>query len=126
MAAGTSGQHIKSVAPGGMSQSRLGINVNEDLGDGWRALANMEHRLMSDTGAASSSSDFWRQAWVGLTTPYGRVTVGRQYNVLFDLTSSTFAPYRTRPTSSSSSLNWAWRSATVKATWSSTPWWREG
>lgn len=97
VAAGTSGQHVKSLAPGGMSQSRLGINVNEDIGDGWRALVNLEHRLMSDTGAASSSTDFWRQAWVGLTTPYGRVTVGRQYNVLFDLTTSTFAPYRYSP-----------------------------
>ena len=57
VAAGTTGGSIKSLAPGGMSQSRLGINVNEDMGDGWRALVNLEHRLMSDTGAASSSSD---------------------------------------------------------------------
>ncbi len=97
VAAGTTGGSIKSLAPGGMSQSRLGINVNEDMGDGWRALVNLEHRLMSDTGAASSSSDFWRQAWVGLTTPVGRVTLGRQYNVLFDLTSSTFAAYKYSP-----------------------------
>lgn len=94
---GTSGASQKQLAPGGMSQSRLGVNIAEDLGDGWRAVGNFEHRLMSDTGAASSASDFWRQAWVGLVTPVGRVTVGRQYNVLFDLTTSTFAAYRYSP-----------------------------
>lgn len=94
---GANGQQVKQLAPGGMSQSRLGVNVSEDLGDGWRALANLEHRLMSDNGAASSASDFWRQAWVGLITPVGRITVGRQYNVLFDLTTSTFAAYRYSP-----------------------------
>jgi predicted porin len=52
---------------------------------------------MSDTGNPSSANDFWRQAWVGLTTPVGRVTLGRQYNVLFDLTSTTFAAYRYSP-----------------------------
>lgn len=97
VAAGTRGDHVKSAAPGGMSQSRLGINVNEDLGDGWRASLNMEHRFMSDTGAQTSANDFWRQAWVGLTTPVGRVTLGRQYNILFDLTSTTFAAYKYSP-----------------------------
>lgn len=95
--AGTNGGHVKGLAAGGMSQSRLGINVSEDLGDGWRALANLEHRFMSDTGAQSSASDFWRQAWVGLITPVGRITLGRQYNVLFDLTTSTFAAYKYSP-----------------------------
>ncbi len=87
---------LKSVIPGGMSQSRLGINVNEDMGGGWRALVNMEHRLRSDDGG-QASADFWRQAWVGLLTPYGRVTVGRQYNVLFDVTTSSFASYKYSP-----------------------------
>jgi predicted porin len=44
------------LAAGGMSQSRLGVNISEDMGDGWRAVANIEHRLMSDTGAQSSAS----------------------------------------------------------------------
>jgi hypothetical protein len=95
--AGTNGGHVKGLAAGGMSQSRLGVNISEDMGDGWRAVANIEHRLMSDTGAQSSASDFWRQAWVGLITPVGRITLGRQYNVLFDLTTSTFAAYKYSP-----------------------------
>lgn len=88
---------LKTVAPGGMSQSRLGVNVTEDLGDGWRAMVNLEHRLMSDTGAQTSASDFWRQAWVGLVTPAGAVRFGRQYNVLFDVTTATFAAFRYSP-----------------------------
>ena len=36
---------------GGMSQSRWGINVTEDLGGGLRALANLENRFGTDTGA---------------------------------------------------------------------------
>jgi predicted porin len=94
---GASRASVKSLIPGGMSQSRLGVNVAEDLGDGWRALVNLEHRLFSDTGAQANAVDFWRQAWVGLLTPAGRITVGRQYNVLFDLTTSTFAAYRYSP-----------------------------
>lgn len=85
------------VIPGGMSQSRLGINVTEDLGDGWKALANMEHRLLADSGAVAAGNEFWRQAWVGLITPAGRITVGRQYNVLFDAVTSTVAAYRYSP-----------------------------
>jgi predicted porin len=91
------GGSIKTLVPGGMSQSRLGVNVNEDLGDGWRAMANMEHRLLSDNGNSAAGNEFWRQAWVGLTTPVGRITVGRQYNILFDLTSSTYASYGYSP-----------------------------
>lgn len=92
----TANQSLKTLAPGGMSQSRLGINVSEDMGDGWRAVVNMEHRLLSDSGNVAAG-DFWRQAWVGLITPVGRITLGRQYNVMFDLTTSTYAAYRYSP-----------------------------
>lgn len=92
------GQGSKQLVPGGMSQSRLGINVTEDMGGGLKALVNMEHRLNSDTGAASSAADFWRQAWVGLqSSDFGQIRLGRQYNVLFDLTTSTFAAFRYSP-----------------------------
>lgn len=88
----------KQLVPGGMSQSRLGVNVIEDMGGGLKALANMEHRLNSDTGAVSSSTDFWRQAWVGLqSSEFGQIRLGRQYNILFDLYTSTFASFRYSP-----------------------------
>lgn len=92
------GTSTKTVVPGGMSQSRLGVNVTEDMGGGLKALANLEHRLQSDTGAASSATDFWRQAWVGLqSSEFGQIRLGRQYNILFDLYTSTFASFRYSP-----------------------------
>ncbi|MCF8204010.1 MAG: porin [Methylotenera sp.] len=92
------GTGTKTVVPGGMSQSRLGVNVTEDMGGGLKALANLEHRLQSDTGAASSATDFWRQAWVGLqSSEFGQIRLGRQYNILFDLYTSTFASFRYSP-----------------------------
>ena len=87
---------VKTVTPGGMSQSRLGINVNEDLGGGISAKVNMEHRFNVDTGTPSAA-DFWRQSWVGLSTPYGEVRFGRQYNALFDVTTTTFASFKYSP-----------------------------
>lgn len=92
------GASTKQLVPGGMSQSRLGVNVTEDMGGGLKALVNMEHRLNSDTGAASSGTDFWRQAWVGLqSSEFGQIRLGRQYNILFDLYTSTFASFRYSP-----------------------------
>ena len=49
---------LTQMVGGGMSQSRWGINVTEDLGNGLKALANLENRFLADTGspAASNSS----------------------------------------------------------------------
>ena len=95
--AASRGESISSVIPGGMSQSRLGFNITEDMGGGLKALANIEHRLSSDTGTVAAG-DFWRQSWVGLlSSDFGRITIGRQYNVLFDLYTSTFASYKYSP-----------------------------
>lgn len=82
----------------GMSQSRLGINVAEDLGGGLRTLANLEHRFNLKDGTVVSPTDFWRQAWVGLQSKdFGRVTLGRQYNVLFDVVTTTYASFKYSP-----------------------------
>ncbi|MBV8037325.1 porin [Roseateles sp.] len=87
----------KQMVPGGMSESRLGINVTEDMGGGLKGLVNMEHRLNSDTGTAAAA-DFWRQAWVGVqSNDFGQVRLGRQYNVLFDVYTSTYASFRYSP-----------------------------
>jgi predicted porin len=91
------GQSQKQLVPGGMSQSRLGVNITEDMGGGLKALANMEHRLNSDTGAVAAA-DFWRQVWVGLqSSDLGQIRLGRQYNILFDSYTSTFASFRYSP-----------------------------
>lgn len=90
------GTSQRQLIPGGMSQSRLGINVTEDMGGGMKALANIEHRLASDTGN-SAAANFWQQSWVGLQTNAGIVRLGRQYNVLFDAFAATLASYKYSP-----------------------------
>lgn len=91
------GTSQKTMVPGGMSQSRLGVNIAEDMGGGLKAIANMEHRLNSDTGTVAAA-DFWRQVWVGLqSSEFGQIRLGRQYNILFDVYTSTFASFRYSP-----------------------------
>jgi predicted porin len=80
---------------GGMSQSRWGINVEEDLGGGNKALVVLENRLNADDG--SVSTPFFQLANVGLQTSYGRLTAGRQWNVLFDVVTSTYASFPYSP-----------------------------
>ncbi len=94
--AGAPSDSIVRVVGGGMSQSRLGVNITEDMGGGLKAMANMEHRLTSDNGTVAAG-DFWRQSWVALEGGFGRVTVGRQYNVLFDVVTSSYASFPYSP-----------------------------
>ena len=92
------GQNSKTqMIGGGMSQSRWGINVTEDLGGGNTALVVLENRFDADAGNAAANAPFFQLAHVGLQTPYGRLTAGRQWNVLFDVVTSTYASFPYSP-----------------------------
>lgn len=82
---------------GGMSQSRWGLNVEEDLGGGSKALAHVEHRFNADTGEKDPTAPFFQLSYVGLQGPYGKLTMGRQWNVLFDVVTSTYASFPYSP-----------------------------
>ncbi|MBI1625768.1 porin, partial [Comamonas suwonensis] len=83
---------------GGMSESRWGINVKEDLGGGLSAIANLENRFWTDSGSSSTAQPYFAQSWVGLrSSSFGQITMGRQYNVLFDLVTSTYASFPYSP-----------------------------
>ncbi|WP_042414763.1 porin [Comamonas aquatica] len=88
---------LTKMVGGGMSQSRWGLNVEEDLGGGSKALAHLEHRFNADTGAKDVTAPFFQLAYVGLQGPYGRLTMGRQWNVLFDVVTSTYASFPYSP-----------------------------
>ena len=92
---GTGDKSLTKMIGGGMSQSRWGINVTEDLGGGLKAIANLENRVNIDDG--SVSTPFFQQSWVGLQGGFGRLTMGRQYNMLFDLVTSTYASFPYSP-----------------------------
>ena len=94
---GESHSGLTKMIGGGMSQSRWGINVEEDLGGGTKALVYTEHRFNSDTGERDENAPFFQLAYVGLQGPYGRLTMGRQWNVLFDVVSSTYASFPYSP-----------------------------
>lgn len=66
---------------GGMSQSRWGLNVEEDLGGGSKALAHVEHRFNADTGEKDATAPYFQLSYVGLQGPYGKLTMGRQGRV---------------------------------------------
>ena len=70
----------------GMSNgSRLGIKGQEALGGGWAALFLLESGIQLDDGSIGQGGIvFGRQAYAGLRSPFGTLTVGRQYTSHFD------------------------------------------
>lgn len=65
---------------GQLNGNRLGFKGTEDLGNGLKAVFLFEQGWLGDTGgAASSSSVYNRQAYVGLSGNFGTVVGGRLY-----------------------------------------------
>jgi predicted porin len=66
---------------GGIDQSRFGLRGSEDLGNGLKAIFNLESGFNLNSGRfANSGSEFNRQSYVGLSSNYGTVTLGKQYD----------------------------------------------
>lgn len=67
---------------GVQSGSRWGLRGSEDLGNGLRALFQLEGGLLANTGAAAQGGRlFGRAAWAGLAGPWGELRLGRQTSV---------------------------------------------
>ena len=73
---------------GNQSSSRLGFRGTEDLGNGLKALFNIEAGVALDTGAADSTL-FGRRAVVGLQGNFGTVTIGREYSPIAAVAAAT-------------------------------------
>jgi predicted porin len=63
---------------GNQSTSRFGFRGTEDLGNGLKAIFNVEGGYNIDTGAGDSAL-FGRRAVVGLEGSFGTLTIGREY-----------------------------------------------
>ncbi len=75
---------VTRVSPSATSQTSFGLKGTEDIGAGYKAGFVLEGQLSHDTGALSQDGRiFGRQSYVGLTTPYGEVRLGRQYSPIF-------------------------------------------
>lgn len=75
-------------ASGNQSTSRIGFRGTEDIGNGLKAVFNLEAGVALDTGAGDSSL-FGRRAVVGLEGAFGQVLIGREYTPAADVANAT-------------------------------------
>jgi len=79
------GKHLYNLSSGVMQGSRWGLRGAEDLGGSLKAIFVLENGFDVNTGALGQGGLlFGRQAYVGLSSQYGTVTMGRQYDALVD------------------------------------------
>ncbi|MBN3754798.1 porin [Paraburkholderia sp. Tr-20389] len=79
---------------GGLQGSRWGLKGSEDLGGGYKTVFLLENGFNANNGTlGQGGAEFGRQAWVGVASPYGRVTAGRQYDEVVDF----YAPLLAAP-----------------------------
>jgi predicted porin len=68
----------------GSLPSRIGFRGSEDLGDGLSAVFVLEQGFAPNTGALNQGGRFFgRQSLVGVVAPWGALTLGRQYTMLY-------------------------------------------
>jgi predicted porin len=85
---GPEGRHT-FVQSGNQSTSRFGFRGTEDLGNGLKAIFNLEAGIAADTGATDSAGLFQRRAVVGLEGAFGTVTLGREYSPIANVAAAT-------------------------------------
>jgi predicted porin len=83
---GRTGGHQYSTSSSIMQGNRWGLRGTEDLGGGYKTIFVLENGFDLGTGTLGQAGElFGRQAYVGISTPYGTVTLGRQYDSVVDL-----------------------------------------
>ncbi len=83
-----------SLSSGNRQGSRLGMRGAESLGPGMRAVYTLETGFNADDGTLGNGARlFGRQAWVGLESGLGTLSVGRQYSALY-LALKAIDPFR--------------------------------
>jgi predicted porin len=74
-----------AVTSGNIDQSLFGLRGVEDLGGGLKAIFTLESGFNVGNGKyANDGSMFNRQSYVGLSSQYGTVTLGRQFDAVQD------------------------------------------
>jgi outer membrane protein OmpU len=95
MLSNASGHQTWLFGSGVQQANRYGFKGSEDLGGGTRAIFTLENGFSLNDGSLKSSGEaFSRQAYVGLSSSYGTVTLGRQFDFMAqNLAGSTTAAY---------------------------------
>ncbi|MDR7052540.1 putative porin [Duganella sp. 3397] len=100
--AGPNGASTVKAISGGMNTSRWGFRGSEDLGNGLKAVYNLEGGILMDSGGQDGAL-FRRQSYVGLDGAFGRVIIGRSFTSVYDTVIAYdpmgFAPYYSWATS---------------------------
>jgi predicted porin len=79
------GKHLYNLSSGVLQGSRWGLRGTEDLGGGLKAIFVLEDGFDVNTGKFGQGGlEFGRQAYVGLSSQFGTVTAGRQYDSVVD------------------------------------------
>jgi predicted porin len=79
------GHQLWQATSGNVQGSRWGLRGTEDLGGGLKAIFVLENGFNIFSGKLGQGGDeFGRQAYVGLTSQYGTITLGRQYDSVVD------------------------------------------
>ncbi|WP_233803526.1 porin [Paraburkholderia sp. HP33-1] len=79
------GSHLYNMSSGVLQGSRFGLRGTEDLGGGLKALFVLENGFDLTNGKLGQGGlMFGRQAYVGLQSDFGTVTLGRQYDSVVD------------------------------------------
>jgi predicted porin len=89
------GQHSYMLGSGGMSTSFWGITGAEDIGGQWKIIFALSSFFRVNNGALGRSDTdpyFSRDSYVGVQSPFGTFTLGRQQNQSFRIT-SLFDPF---------------------------------
>src|ERR1700736_320721 len=81
------GQKLYATSAGNLQGDRWGLRGTEDLGGGLKALFVLENGFNTFNGTLGQKGDeFGRSAYVGLSSQFGTVTLGRQYDSVVDYT----------------------------------------
>lgn len=79
------GKHLYNLSSGVLQGSRFGLRGTEDLGGGLKAIFVLENGFDVNNGKLGQGGlMFGRQAYVGLSSQAGTVTLGRQYDSVVD------------------------------------------
>lgn len=79
------GKRLYNIAAGELNGSRWGLRGNEDLGGGLSAVFLLENGFDENSGKLGQGGlEFGRQAYVGIASSAGTVTLGRQYDSIVD------------------------------------------
>jgi predicted porin len=88
------GKHTSAIDSGVDSQSRFGIRGSEDLGNGLKAVFDLENGFNVDDGTQLQNRLFGRAAWVGLDSETaGRLAFGRTPNLGYAWASNIVSPF---------------------------------